>query len=116
MAFGKIRALYSLHLSFLEMSRLFQIVDLNRPKAVAAREILLLMSPVVLGNWLPRNTKLSTCSTLFPSKFMGVVSGDIILHFAPLIFIPHFLQASSSCFVVSASLSNITDDKVVSSA
>ena len=40
----------------------------------------------------------------------------MMLHFAPLIFIPHFLQAVFSCSVEIFSLSKIADIRVVSSA
>ena len=115
-AIGRINALYSRDLSFKGISRLFHIDVLSLPNADAAKDIRLLTSPDVVGNELPRNTKLSTWSTSLPSNIMGLFSGDMILHLAPLIFMPHFLQASSSCFVVRASLSNIADKSVVSSA
>ena len=104
-AIGRIKALDNLILRFLEISRLFHTVVLSLPKAVEASDILRSTSPDVVGNKLPRNTKLSTCSTSFPSNVIGVSLGDMILHLAPFIFMPHFRHASSSCFVVRASLS-----------
>ena len=70
----------------------------------------------LFGTMPPRNTNSSTCSTYSPSMTIRWSLGEILLHLAPCIVIPHFWHAFASCEVDRWSFSKIADRGIVSSA
>ena len=90
-AIGRIRALYSLVLRFLEIFLEVHIVLLRRPNACDARDIRLFTSDPQSGTKLPRNMNLSILGTFSPSiSISASCSGDNIAHLLGFIFSPHF--------------------------